>query len=262
MKARILIVDDEDSIREMLETLFEAKGATCKTAPSAEDALRFLVKESFDILLVDKNLPGMSGVELIRQVRAADDEVAIMMMTGYASADSIIETLNLGIDAYVEKPFTSIQDLLSSVEAILQGRKKLRSVPPSAVAPASVLATLVAVSSPEDRRIISAALDSTRLELTFADFEGELLEIAGKTAPDLVVVDADAWRDGVPDLVRRINDASPLAAVIVLSSGSLSTQVLRKLIDLGVYALYEWKTDPAWEAKLRDSAARLVVGKR
>ena len=168
MKARILIVDDEDSIREMLETLFEAKGASCKTAPSAEDALRILVKESFDILLVDKNLPGMSGVELIRQLREADDEVAIMMMTGYASADSIIETLNLGIDAYVEKPFSSIQDLLDSVEAILQGRKKLRAVPSAAeqsaekAAPASVLSTLVAVSSPEDRRVISAALHGSR----------------------------------------------------------------------------------------------------
>lgn len=262
MKARILIVDDEDSIREMLETLFEAKGATCKTAPSAEDALRILVKESFDILLVDKNLPGMSGVELIRQVREVDDEAAIVMMTGYASADSIIETLNLGIDAYIEKPFSSIQDLLATIEAILQGRKKLRAVPPSAAPPASVLATLVAVSNPQDRRIISAALESTRLVLTFADFEGELLEITAKKTPDLVVVDADAWGDRVPDLVRRIADASPLTAVIVLSSGSLSTQVLRTLIDLGVYALYEWKNDPAWESKLRDSAARLVVGKR
>lgn len=262
MKARMLIVDDEDSIREMLETLFEAKGASCKGAGSAEDALRILVKESFDVLLVDKNLPGMSGVELIRQVREADDDVAIVMMTGYASADSIIETLNLGIDAYVEKPFSSIQDLLAMIEAILQGRKKLRAVPPTAAKPESILATVVAVSGPEDRRVLSAVLDSKRLALTFADFEGELLEIAAKKTPELAVVDADAWRDGVPDLVRRISDASPLTAVIVLSSGTLSTAVLRKLIDLGVYALFEWKTDPAWEAKLRDAAARLVVGSR
>lgn len=258
----MLVVDDEDSIREMLETLFEAKGASCKTAASAEDALRVLVKESFDVMLVDKNLPGMSGVDLIRQVREADDEVAIVMMTGYASADSIIETLNLGIDAYIEKPFSSIADLLALIEAILQGRKKLRAVPPSAAKPDSILATLVAVSDPEDRRVLSTVLDSKRLVLTFADFEGELLEIAGRKNPELVVVDADAWRDGVPDLVRRIADASPLTAVIVLTSGSLSTTVLRQLIDLGVYALFAWKSDPTWEAKLRDAAARLVVGAR
>src|SRR5580658_826355 len=119
----MLIVDDEETICGFLRDFFGARYEV-ETAPSAESALPLLSLGSFDIVLVDKNLPGMSGVDLIRQVRERDEDISIMMMTGYASAESIVDTLNMGIDAYVEKPFGSLSELSQLVDAILR-RKSL-----------------------------------------------------------------------------------------------------------------------------------------
>src|SRR5438132_1417513 len=180
----------------MLGVLFDAQDATVARAKSGEEALRFLAKESFDLLLVDKNMPGISGIELIRQVREADEEVAIVMMTAYASAESIVETLNLGIDAYVEKPFASVFDLVKLCEEILERKKR----PPPPKPKKERLRALGAVSLESQRERIRAARTFVPTDLEFVDTEAELLEQVA-SAPDLVILDADAWAAGSPELV-------------------------------------------------------------
>src|SRR5688572_28755865 len=90
---------------------FEDDGWECRTAASAEDALEVLRRESFDVLFFDKNLPGMSGVDLLARVREENHDVPVVIMTAFASAGSAKESLNLGVDRYVEKPFKDVFEL-------------------------------------------------------------------------------------------------------------------------------------------------------
>src|SRR3954463_3864591 len=122
----MLIVDDEASVRDFLKAFFQGRFEVTSAANAAEALHIFLQDSTFDILLVDKNMPGMSGVELIRQIREANDDIAIAMITGYASAESIVETLNLGIDAYIEKPFKSLTEFGALVDAILASKNRVR----------------------------------------------------------------------------------------------------------------------------------------
>lgn len=255
----MLVVDDEESICELLRGYFESRGAIVVTCPSAEVALQRLVhEESFDILFIDKNLPGMSGVELIRQVREADDDVAILMITGYASAESIIDTLNLGIDAYVEKPFKSLGELSALTDAILRRRMLSSSAAATTPDPDRTLHVIGAIDDAALRTSVAEALSRVRVNLLCVRTETELLLAVGGD-PDLVLFDTLAWRHWSPATVERVAEKAPFAAAVVLSAGNLATKDLRKLIDLGVLALFEVASDPDWRRKLGAAVERILV---
>ena len=80
--ARILVVDDEPAIALMIERMLELNGWEVSTAPPGEQAQDLLAKSAFDALIIDKNLAGLDGVELIRAVRSKDRTVGIVMVTG------------------------------------------------------------------------------------------------------------------------------------------------------------------------------------
>src|SRR3712207_2119015 len=115
---RALIVDDEPTVASALSLAAGDAAWEVETAHSAEEALRLLTTRKFDAILVDKNLPGMTGVELIRRARELHRAAAIVMMTGYASPESASETLNLGVDAYIEKPFDDIFAIIQRINRI------------------------------------------------------------------------------------------------------------------------------------------------
>src|SRR5688500_13773549 len=109
--------------------VFEQSSFAVETASNAEDALVRLRREIFDLLLTDKNLPGMSGVELIAKVRKSNDRIAIVMMTAYATAQSVKDTMHLGIDAYLEKPFTDLFGVVTLAQEILKKPRHVVAAP-------------------------------------------------------------------------------------------------------------------------------------
>src|SRR5437773_8676027 len=105
---RILIVDDEPAILMALRLALEERPWRIFTAPTAEKALELCGGSDFDAYIVDKNLPGASGIALVRELRRRSRVPAIVIMTGFASTTSAFEALNLGVDAYLETPFHDI----------------------------------------------------------------------------------------------------------------------------------------------------------
>ena len=251
----MLVVDDEGSVRDFLRAFFQARFAVTTVANAAEALRALLEGERFDILVIDKNMPGMSGVELIRQIREADDDVAIAMITGYASAESIVETLNLGIDAYIEKPFKSLTEFGALVDSILARRKKT----PEAVREAAREARVVGAIGDFDQRVeVAAALATLPAKVTCVGTELELVDLLDPE-PDIVLLDTVAWRGWTPKIVETIAERAPFAACVVLSSGNLSTDALKALVDLGVVAVLMWHEDPDWQKKLLESARRVLA---
>ncbi|MEZ4298013.1 MAG: response regulator [Polyangiaceae bacterium] len=105
--ARVLVVDDDDSIRDMVAAMLEAVGLVVTTAPSAEDALVLFAADTFELLVLDWNMPRMTGIELCRTLRQRPGLAAlpVLFLTANTSSNDMVEAFAAGADDYVVKPF-------------------------------------------------------------------------------------------------------------------------------------------------------------
>jgi len=105
LKTRLLVVDDEQSIRRLCMTIGNSLGFACAEAESAEAALARLDAEIPDLVLTDLKLPSQSGAELLRQIKNLLPRTEVAIMTGHGSIESAVEAMKLGAYDYIEKPF-------------------------------------------------------------------------------------------------------------------------------------------------------------
>ncbi|MFH1350018.1 MAG: response regulator [Pseudomonadota bacterium] len=116
--AKILIVDDEESVRRLIKRLLERNGYACIPAPSAAEARVCLRDQDFDLLLCDIMMPGESGIDFIRHVRAEYPDTAIIMVTAIEDPQTAKTALEIGIYGYIIKPFDENQILISVANAL------------------------------------------------------------------------------------------------------------------------------------------------
>ena len=110
MQGSLLVVDDEEQIREMLSTYLLKHDYECDSADSVEAAASFLMENEYDIVITDKNMPAKDGgneggLELIGLIKEFDPSVVVIVMTGYATLESTISAMKLGAFDYIFKPF-------------------------------------------------------------------------------------------------------------------------------------------------------------
>lgn len=104
MNDRIMIVEDEDTLRESLCRVFEREGYEVAAVSTAENALERFGEEAFDLVITDIILPGITGIELIKRMREAAPDQSCIVMTAYASLETAVETLRVGAYDYIVKP--------------------------------------------------------------------------------------------------------------------------------------------------------------
>jgi DNA-binding NtrC family response regulator len=104
-KISILIVDDEESVRDSLLSWFKEDGYYVECAENAKKALLILESSSFDIILADIKMPGMDGLEMMRRIKALKSDSIIIVMTAFATVDTAVQALKDGAFDYVTKPF-------------------------------------------------------------------------------------------------------------------------------------------------------------
>src|SRR5213079_1378867 len=105
LKTRLLVVDDEQSIRRLCMTIGTSLGYECAEAASAETAMTRIEAEAPDLVLTDLKLPNQSGVDLLKQTKAMLPRTEIAIMTGHGSIESAVDAMKLGAYDYIEKPF-------------------------------------------------------------------------------------------------------------------------------------------------------------
>lgn len=101
---RILLVEDEPDVRLGLARVLNQMGYTVTPVPTAEEADNWLAKERFDLLLLDLELPGMSGREFLMWALERDPQIPVIMLTGFDSAEMAIECIEAGARTYLVKP--------------------------------------------------------------------------------------------------------------------------------------------------------------
>jgi DNA-binding response OmpR family regulator len=122
--SRVLIVDDDPLVREGLERLFREEGLQVTLAANGKEALKAIADQRPDALVLDFNMPDMTGHEVCRRVRAdpTANAIAILILTGEKSSELPADSLNGGADDYVAKPF-NMKELLARVRALLRRPK-------------------------------------------------------------------------------------------------------------------------------------------
>lgn len=125
MAERLLIVDDEPSMREFLEIMLSQEGYRVKAASDGMEGLKSYRQDEPDLILTDVKMPGMNGLDLIREIHALDSEVPIIAITAYASADDAVRAVKEGAYDYISKPF-EIEDLRIVIRNALEARRLRR----------------------------------------------------------------------------------------------------------------------------------------
>ena len=105
MKSRVLVVDDEESIREFLEIMLRKEGYEVTCAEDGQKALETIKKKSIDLVISDLQMPNMTGIELLRNVRDQYPEMLFMMITAFGTTETAVEAMKLGAYDYITKPF-------------------------------------------------------------------------------------------------------------------------------------------------------------
>ena len=122
MSERILVVDDELFVRELLLEFLSTEGYEVSLADSGEKAVKLMQTQPADLVLVDLKMPGIDGVETLKQMKKIAPDSLAIIMTGYPTIESSIEALRQGAYDYVVKPF-KLNDLKSSIEKALREHK-------------------------------------------------------------------------------------------------------------------------------------------
>jgi DNA-binding NtrC family response regulator len=123
---RILVVDDELLIRDLLYDFFINEGWDIVVAEGGQRAVDFLRNQQFDIVLTDLKMPDMDGLDLTGRIRTLYGDLPVVIMTGYPSLDSALQALRYKVDDYVVKPF-NVNQLFKTVKKAAEMRRQQAS---------------------------------------------------------------------------------------------------------------------------------------
>lgn len=253
-RPRILLVDDEAVVLEVLEAAFSKRGWQVDRAQSVEQALARFADGKPEVVLTDKNLPGATGVDLVARLRETDVTVGLVVMTAYGSVESATDTLNLGVDEYLEKPFL---DLFAVVDAMAALRERVLDRRSGFALEIVVTMTLVLASTGERAGRIERLLAAGGDRVLVVGRPAELAARTRESRADAVIVDARAFPQYANGLVAELRTHARAAHCLVLSE-ELSLADVMRLIKLEVKALVEDPLDaPTFAPKLSAAVERL-----
>lgn len=124
--ARILIIDDDENIRKVLETILTDEGYSVETAETAKKGIEKSEKAFFNLALIDVRLPDMEGIELLSKLRNTKPKMRKIIVTGYPTLQNAIAAVNKGADAYVMKPF-DVEKILQTIKEQLKKQEEEKS---------------------------------------------------------------------------------------------------------------------------------------
>ncbi len=122
-KAKILVIDDEPSIREMLQIFLKREGFGVTIAGSGEDGLRLIQKEDFDVVVSDIKMPDMTGIDLLRLVRSENVAVTFILLTAFATTETAIQALKMGAFDYILKTDNFLEELRHIIDRAMEERR-------------------------------------------------------------------------------------------------------------------------------------------
>ena len=122
MKSRILVIDDESAIRDSMRMILEYEGYEFLGASSGQEGLALIERETPDLVFLDIKMPGLDGLEVLPRIRAADESLPVVMISGHATVSTAVEATKLGAFDFIEKPLASERVLVTIRNALDRSR--------------------------------------------------------------------------------------------------------------------------------------------
>ena len=119
---RILVVDDEEQMRDLLAKVLERKGYQVSVCGDGTEALALLEREPADLVVTDVRMPGLNGMEALRAIKELNPEIVVLIMTAFGSIDQAVQAVKEGAYDYINKPF-KIDEILLTIEKALEERR-------------------------------------------------------------------------------------------------------------------------------------------
>jgi len=122
-KGSILVVDDEPAMRLLLSSVLKEEGHDVTAAASGEEALQLIAKRHYHLVLTDLKMPGISGLDLLEQVRRDDPDTAVIILTAFGTVEGAVEAMRKGAVHYLLKPLANPDELRLAVRRVLEERR-------------------------------------------------------------------------------------------------------------------------------------------
>src|SRR5436189_1605358 len=250
----VLIVEHDPKVSEVLRLIFEVTGYNCLLALDGREGVEVFKAGRPPLVVTDLRTPGMTGIELLRQVRAVDDDVAVIVLTDAADWKNAIESLKLGAHAFLMKPI-NMDELLITVERALERRQLLierrehqQDHGQRQEAPREIL---IVEDDPVHRDLFNRMFLFAGYKCLLAKDGGDGLELFRRSRPPLILTEfkmpvmsgGERVAGAGIELLKQIGQEDPDAAVIVLgnpSYGAADVKTLVASLKLGAYAFF-WK---------------------
>ena len=117
---RILVIDDEPSVRQQVEDMLSRRGHVVRSAMSGEEGLGFALSDTYDVALIDVRMPGIDGVETMHEIHRIKPGLPVVLMSGYSDVDSA-NMIAEGAAAWLDKPFTDIENVCETLTRVSEG---------------------------------------------------------------------------------------------------------------------------------------------
>ena len=206
MSSRVLIVEDEMDIGRLLKMQVENMGYSVDHVTSGEEALALLNRDSYDVMLLDWMLPGLSGIEIAQLVRKMDTmkDIAILMLTAKSDPDNIVEGLEAGADDYITKPFSP--DILKARMSSLLRRVQRNTVAPVQSSQPDLQDEIEVGPLRVSLKTYKAYLDGEMLSLTPSEFKllATMLEYRGRVLTRARLIE-EVQGEGISVIGRTID---------------------------------------------------------
>jgi len=206
--ARVLVIDDEPIIREVLQDILAREGYLIAVAPDAETGLQALDQQEYDLIILDLMLPGLGGFETLKEIKKRDPDSVVVMITAYGSVESAVQGMRMGAHDYLTKPFKN-EDVLRTLSTGLRHRRLL-----------------------DENRSLRRALEG---RARFGELVGrspsmlELYRLIEQVAPSRSTVLVQGESGTGKELVAQaihLKSGRPADAFVVVNSGSMPADLL------------------------------------
>ncbi|MDR2219903.1 MAG: response regulator [Methylobacillus sp.] len=258
-KARLLFVDDEERIVNLLRTIFRATYEV-HTATSGQEALQIAASHPFDVIVSDQRMPGMTGIELLAQMRQQHPATMRILLTGYSDLTAIVGSVNDGeVFRFINKPWNHEEIKQIIAEAADAARATATIAAPSTAAndvlvtpitPADQAGVLVIDDDPSDRQMVTTALSEHFTVYNAANIPAALRVLENENI-GVIVAEAQISGQGITDLLRALKQYHPAVTAVMLTNMADSSFIV-KLINGA--QIFRFSVKP-----VRSSAFRLTV---
>ena len=218
---RILVVDDEMSVLDSLDDIFEQRGYRVSLAEDGYKAIEMAKKEHFDIVLTDVKMPGINGVETFREIKRYSPSTIVIMMTGYSVEELLKQAMEMGAHAVIYKPF-DVEKLIKTIEGAMQNPL-----------------IMVVDDRDEDRETIKDILSEKGYRVITAGDGYQALDLIVKANFDIIIMDFKMPRmDGLRTL-EWIKEIKPHVGIIMMSAFPMDEIVGQAIREGALAFLYK-----------------------